>query len=135
MRKNRSHRHRSWYWKGFNGDSIQATDARLNNPAGLFLDTTGDLYFAEILSHLIRKVDYKTGIITTVAGDGTSGYSGDNGPATNSILHAPFDVCVDFAGDIYIADTGNSRIRKVDKSTGIITTIAGPGNNAHLSYP
>jgi uncharacterized repeat protein (TIGR03803 family) len=112
---------------GYSGDGGPATKAELSSPEGLWVDASGNIYIADHTNSRIRKVTASTGIITTVAGNGTTGYSGDGGPATEAELCAPEDVTVDSAGNIYIADSCNSRIRKVTVSTGIITTVAGDG--------
>lgn len=104
------------------GDNGPATNANLAAPWSVALDTAGNLYIAEVLGNRIRKVS--NGVITTFAGNGTAGFSGDNGPATSAKLRAQA-VAVDPAGNVYIADTLNNRIRKV--SNGIITTVAGGG--------
>ncbi|HXP85573.1 MAG TPA: IPT/TIG domain-containing protein [Bryobacteraceae bacterium] len=116
---------------GYSGDGGPATSAQLSVPVGLALDLQGNLYIAEagnvVYGSRIRKVD-TSGIITTVAGTGTIGYSGDGGPAINAQLGGNLQgVAVDHAGNIYIADYDNYRVRKVDKS-GIITTVAGTGS-------
>ena len=127
---------------GYSGDGGAATNAELNQPQGIVLDS-GNLYIADTGNNRIRKVD-SSGIITTIAGTGVAGFSGDGGAATAAQLFYPYDIEV-FSGNIYIADSGNSRIRKID-SSGIITTIAGtdePGfsgdglaaTSAQLSYP
>ena len=108
-----------------NGDGGPATSARLDSAVGVAVDTAGNLYIAERGSARIRKVSF-AGIITTVAGNGTFGFSGDGGPATSAQLDFPVDVAVDTAGNLYIADLGNHRIRKVSPG-GIITTVAGNG--------
>jgi sugar lactone lactonase YvrE len=107
----------------FGGDNGPATSARLNCPSGIAVDAAGNLYIADVYNSSIRKVS--NGVITTVAGGGTEGYSGDNGPALGAQLRYPFGVAVDAAGNVYIADSGNSRIREV--SNGVITTVAGNG--------
>jgi sugar lactone lactonase YvrE len=107
---------------GFSGDNGPATSASLT-PYGLAADSTGTLYIADFDNSLIRKVS--NGVITTVAGDGTFGFSGDNGPPRSAQLYQPTGVAVDSVGNIYIADTSNNRIRKV--SNGVITTLAGNG--------
>jgi sugar lactone lactonase YvrE len=112
---------------GFSGDGGAATNARVYGPAGVALDTLGNLYIAESGNKRIRKVA-ANGIITTVAGNGTNGFSGDGGAATNASLYDPNGVVLDAVGDFYIADTGNNRIRKVD-TNGVITTVAGNGTN------
>ena len=111
--------------RGFGGDEGPATEAGLRNPLGVAVDGTGNLYIADTGNHRIRKVD-SSGVITTIAGTGERGFGGDGGPAVEAGLRNPYDVTVDGAGNLYIADTGNHRIRKVD-STGTITTIAGTG--------
>ena len=114
---------------GYSGDGGPATEARINTPYGLALDSIGNLYFADYRENCIRKVGID-GIITTVAGNGISGYDGDGGPATEALLYYPSGVAVDSAGNLYIADRRNHRIRKID-SEGIITTIAGTGGNGY----
>ena len=111
---------------GPTGDGGPATSATLINPSGLAFDKNGNLYIADWASSVIRKVNMTTGIITTVAGNGTAGNSGDGQLATNARLFAPYDVSIDPDGNIIIADFWNARIRKVDGS-GIISTIAGTG--------
>lgn len=111
---------------GFNGDGIPATTAKLGLPTCVIVDTVGNLYIADGQNNRIRKVDIVTGIITTIAGNGTAGYSGDNGPATNAKLNIPCDICFDKYGNLYIADYSNARVRKVNTS-GIINTFAGNG--------
>jgi trimeric autotransporter adhesin len=113
--------------QGYGGDDAQATSAKLNNPGSVALDATKNIYIADTLNRRIRKVAKSTGIITTVAGDGTSGYSGDGGLATLAKLYNPLGVAVDASGNIFIADSANFRVRKVTISTGIISTVAGTG--------
>ena len=112
---------------GFSGDNGAATSANLYNPYGVAVDSAGNLYIADSNNYRIRKVAAATGIITTVAGNGTSGYSGDNGSATSASIGSSQGVAVDSAGNLYIADSNNYRIRKVAAATGIITTVAGNG--------
>jgi trimeric autotransporter adhesin len=112
---------------GFSGDGGLATAAQLRQPYGVAVDKSGNIYIADNANHRIRLVAKGTGIITTLAGDGTSGYSGDGGPAASAQLSYPYDVSVDASGNVYISDTYNHRVRVVTKSTGIITTIAGVG--------
>ncbi len=112
---------------GYSGDNGLATEASLDQPNGVALDVDGNFYFADNSNHRIRKVNASTGIITTIAGNGTAGYSGNNGLATEASINHPYDVAVDATGNIYIADSGNNRIRKVTADTGIITTVAGNG--------
>jgi uncharacterized protein (TIGR03437 family) len=113
---------------GFGGDGGAATAARID-PFGIAVDATGRLLIADALNHRIRSVDPRTGVINTIAGVGSPGFSGDGGPATQAQLFTPFGVAVDAAGNIFIADTGNGRIRRI-APTGIITTIAGTGGFA-----
>jgi len=109
-------------------DNIGAVSAELNNPSGIAFDAAGNLYIADTDNHRIRRVDGVTGIITTVAGTGVRGYSGDNQQATLAKINNPYHIAVDALGDLFIADGGNHRVRRVDVITGIITTIAGTGN-------
>jgi uncharacterized alkaline shock family protein YloU len=91
----------------------------------------GNIYIADTFNSRIRKVTVSTGIISTIAGTGASSYSGDNGAATSATLKYPYGVGLDTAGNVYIADTNNNRIRKVTISTGIITTFAGTGTTSY----
>ena len=111
--------------RGFSGDGGPATDAALNSTNGVAVDGAGNLFIADSGNNRIRKVD-GAGIITTVAGGGGRGFSGDGGPATAAALRFPLGVAVDGAGNLFIADSSNNRIRKVD-GAGIITTVAGTG--------
>ena len=113
---------------GFSGDNQSAIEATLNSPNGLVINTSGDLFIADSNNNRVRRVDKISGIITTVAGDGNFGYSGDGTPAIDSSLKSPQDVAIDKQGNLLIADTFNNRIREVNLSTGIITTIAGDGS-------
>ena len=110
---------------GFSGDGSAATNARLNGPYGLAVDATGNLFIADYYNNRIRKVT-ASGVIRTYAGTGTAGYSGDGSAATAAKLNGPCGVAVDAAGNVYIADINNGRIRKVNTS-GVITTVAGVG--------
>jgi uncharacterized protein (TIGR03437 family) len=109
------------------GDGGTAANARLDSPSKMALDPAGNLYVADSAGNRVRKIA-PNGIITTVAGSGRVGFSGDGGPATSATLNTPADVKVDSTGNLYIADAYNGRIRKVD-TKGIITTYAGGGNN------
>ncbi len=124
------------------GDNGPAASAQLNNPGGVGLDSAGNLYIADTGDALIRKVT--NGVITTVAGDRVGSFSGDNGPAISASLYIPIGVATDSAGNLYIADQDNHRIRKV--ANGVITTVAGngiegysgdngPATNAELAFP
>ncbi len=110
---------------GFSGDGGPAINAQLNNPTGVAVDAAGNLYIADFRNHSIRKVD-TTGTISTVAGNQQGSFSGDGGPATLAALCFPRAVAVDAAGRLYITDSGNNRIRKVD-TKGTISTVAGNG--------
>ncbi|TMB06950.1 MAG: hypothetical protein E6J71_30080, partial [Deltaproteobacteria bacterium] len=112
---------------GFSGDGGPATAAALYNPTGVALDGAGNLFIADGGNQRIRRVDAGTGTITTVAGNGTFGFSGDGGPATAAALGTPVGVALDGAGNLFIADYYNYRIRRVDAGTGTITTVAGNG--------
>ena len=112
---------------GFAGDGGGATQARLSSPSDVALDSSGSMYIADKGNLRIRRVDAQTGLITTVVGTGAGGFSGDGGPATDALLNAPSSVEVDAAGNLFIADSNNNRVRRVDAETGIITTIAGTG--------
>jgi sugar lactone lactonase YvrE len=114
---------------GYNGDGIGANSAALNWPFGLALDAAGNLYFADSHNQRVRKIT-PGGLITTIAGNGVAGFKGDGGAATGAQLNLPKGVAVDGAGNVFISDTGNHRIRKVS-TNGIITTIAGTGNAAY----
>ncbi len=114
----------------YGGDGGPATNVELGEPRGIAMDREGNLYIAEYLTNAIRKVTAATGIITTIAGVatfGTGSYGGDGGPATAAQLNGPEGVALDSHGNVYIADQYNNRIRRVDASTGIITTVAGIG--------
>jgi len=112
---------------GGSGDGGPATQAQLNTPDGLALDNAGYLYIADDNTNRVRVVNLHTGLITTVAGDGQSGESGDGGPATQAQLNEPDSLALDNAGHLYIADSYTSRVRMVNLHTGLITTVAGNG--------
>ncbi len=129
---------------GFSGDDGLATGASLVRPGGVALDGQGNILIADTGNHRIRKVDAVTGVITTAAGDGNYGFSGDSGPATAASFRSPGGVAVDHQGNILIADTQNHRVRRVVTATGVIDTVAGGGTafgdgglatQAILSYP
>jgi len=113
--------------KGYRGDGGPAKDASLNMPHEVRFDAKGDLYIAERDNHVIRKVDMKTGIISTVAGTGARGFSGDGGPGTKAQLNQPHSILFDRDGTLLICDIGNKRIRRLHLDTGIIETYAGNG--------
>ena len=112
---------------GYSGDGGPATSAKLNVPWSVTADSAGDLFIADQGNARIRRVDAKTGVITTVAGDGSAGFSGDGGPAASAELSNPLGVAVDSGGNLFIADKGNVRVRRVDAATQTITTYAGNG--------
>jgi streptogramin lyase len=113
--------------KGYSGDGGPALEASLNMPHELAFDMRGNLYIAERDNHVIRKVDLKTGIITTAAGTGTPGYGGDGGPGAKAQLRQPHCVIRDRDGTLLICDIGNHRIRRLHPDTGILDTYAGTG--------
>jgi hypothetical protein len=114
---------------GFSGDNGPAVSAELNYPAGVALDQSGNIYIADQFNERIREIDASTGFITTIAGNGQSGFSGDGGLATSARFSYPVDVSVDATGNIFVADFSNNRIRKINSVTGIITTVAGNGQS------
>jgi hypothetical protein len=115
---------------GYSGDGGPATNAQLSFPSAIARDTLGNLYITDVSNQCIRKVDAATYFISTIAGNGTSGFSGDGGPATAAELSNPFGIAVDPTGNIYIADQFNNRVRMID-TAGIISTIAGNGTGAY----
>jgi hypothetical protein len=129
---------------GFSGDGGLATSAKLNYPHGIAIDILGNIYFTDLINRCVRKIN-TSGIISTIAGTGTQGYSGDGGLATLAQLDSPFDVAVDTSGNIYISDHANHRVRRVN-TAGVISTVAGTGvagfsgdgglaTSAKLNYP
>lgn len=135
---------------GYTADGVAASTSGLNNPFGVATDVAGNVYIADYGNHRIRKVDYTTGIITTIAGTGVGTYvaGDDGGQATNARIQNPRGITVDPSGNVVFSDYGNNRIRKINTTTGIITTIAGVGGapsyvatddggqatNAHLGF-
>lgn len=111
----------------FSGDGGSAVLAGINHPGGVAVDGAGNLYIADSGNQRVRMVSAATGIITTIAGTGVHGYSGDGGPATKAELYNPGGLAVDSAGNVYIAEEANNVVRKITAGTGIITTIAGTG--------
>lgn len=116
---------------GYSGDGGAATSAQLSSTAGLALDSAGNLYISDAYDGVIRRVSASTGIITTYAGNGTSAYTGDNGPATSAGLGDPEGIAVDAYGNLYIAEPSFGRVRKIAASTGTITTVAGNGQSGY----
>src|SRR5262245_8368012 len=113
--------------KAYAGDGGPAAAASLNMPHEIQFDAARNLYIAERDNHVVRRVDAKTGVISTFAGTGVAGYSGDGGPAARAQLRQPHSIAVDPRGRLLICDIGNQRIRQVDFSTGTIETFAGTG--------
>src|SRR5437763_1283678 len=109
----------------FSGDSVPATSATLSTPIAIAADSAGNLYVSDTANNRVRKISGTT--LVTVAGTGFQGFSGDNGPATSASLNFPVGVVLDGAGNLFIYDSNNNRIRKV--TAGTITTVAGNGNS------
>lgn len=112
---------------GFSGDGGPALTAQLFNPTGVAVDKAGNIYISDLNNYRIRKVAKSTGIITTIAGTGVGGYSGDGGAASSAKINDPYGMCLDTAGNLYFADNGNNVVRKISKATGNISTVAGSG--------
>ena len=130
---------------GFSGDGGSATAAELNQPTGVAFDVTGDMYVADYMNVRIRKVDHATGIITTIAGNGTAALAGDGGPASAASFSGPCCLAI-FRQLLYVSDIQDNRVRVINLSTGIITTVAGngattyagdgmPATAAHIVFP
>jgi sugar lactone lactonase YvrE len=113
--------------QGYSGDGGPALQASLNEPYEVRFDAAGNMYFAEMRNHVVRRVDARTRIISTVAGTGVPGFSGDGGPATQALLRQPHSISFDAQGRLLICDIGNHRIRRVDLASGTIGTWAGTG--------
>jgi sugar lactone lactonase YvrE len=111
------------------GNGGAAVEARLNSPTGIAMNADGKLYISDTGNQCVRVIDLSTGFINAIAGTGTSGFSGDSGPATEAELANPTGLAFDEEGNLYIADSDNDRIRRVDKKTGMISTVAGDGNS------
>ncbi|MEI8278820.1 MAG: T9SS type A sorting domain-containing protein [Bacteroidota bacterium] len=131
--------------QGYNCDNILSTNAEIAWPESIVVDNSGNVYFSDAGNYRIRKIDHVTGIITTIAGTGTQGYNGDSILATNAEIF-PYGIALDNAGNVFIAEPMNKRVRKVDAITGMITTVAGAGaaglnvdgiqaTTAYLSFP
>lgn len=113
--------------KGYGGDGGPALAALMNEPYEVRFDAAGNMFFAEMQNHVVRRVDAKTRVISTVAGTGTAGFSGDGGPANQAQLRQPHSIAFDAEGRLLICDIGNHRIRRVDLKSGKIETWAGTG--------
>ncbi|HVI04638.1 MAG TPA: chitobiase/beta-hexosaminidase C-terminal domain-containing protein, partial [Sphingomicrobium sp.] len=117
---------------GFSGAGGPATSAELGDPKGIALDSGGDVFIADSYNNVVWEAVAATGNIAIVAGTGTADYSGDNGPATAAQLNGPFGVATDAGGNLYIADTNNNVVRMVAANTGLITTVAGNGQQGTI---
>ena len=113
--------------QGYSGDGGAATAAQMDTPTCVAVDAAGDLYVCDSHNHRVRRVDAGTGVMTTVAGTGAAGFAGDGGLATAAVLDLPVAVAVDGAGDVWVADAREHRVRRVDAGTGVIRTVAGTG--------
>ncbi|MBV8195711.1 MAG: hypothetical protein JOY80_09305, partial [Candidatus Dormibacteraeota bacterium] len=109
---------------GSSGDGGPATQAQLEEPEGVAVDSKGDVYVSDSFAARVRRIDAATGVITTVAGTGVTGWTGDGGPAADARLTQPAGLAFDSHDNLYVADTGNSTVRRVDAQTGIISTVA-----------
>ncbi|MBM3846040.1 MAG: hypothetical protein FJ405_07135 [Verrucomicrobia bacterium] len=113
--------------RGYTGDGGPALQANLNEPYEVRFDTRGHMFVVEMRNHIVRRVDARTQTISTVAGLGRAGFTGDGGPATNALMNQPHSIQFDTHGDLFICDIGNHRVRKVEMKTGVIRTFAGTG--------
>lgn len=113
--------------KGYSGDGGPALQAELNEPYEVRFDKDGNMYFVEMRNHIVRRIDAETQIITTIAGTGKPGFSGNGGPANGAMLNQPHSIQLDARGNLYICDIANHRIRIVDSSSGVISTFGGTG--------
>ena len=119
----------------FNGDNIAAVSANINEPRGLAIDAQGNIFFADSKNNRIRKISVTDGKISTVAGTGNAGFLGDGSSAINASLNLPYDVKLDPTGNLFVADLGNQRVRKIEISSGLITTVAGNGTASFTDGP
>lgn len=119
--------------KGYDGDGGLANQATLNEPYEMAWDKNKNLYFVERMNHTVRRIDARTGVISTVAGTGKAGFSGDGGPGVRGQLNQPHSLAFDARGDLLICDISNHRVRKVDLTSGVITTWSGTGEKKTAS--
>jgi DNA-binding beta-propeller fold protein YncE len=115
--------------KGYGGDGGPATRALLNGPFDVGFDGDGNLFFSDTFNHCIRRIDARTGVIVTIGGCGEAGYSGDGGPAIRARFNEPYGIAVDRPGNVYAADRHNHCVRRIDATSGIVTTFAGNGSS------
>jgi streptogramin lyase len=115
---------------GYSGDNGPALEAELNEPYEIRFDRAGNLFFVDMGDNCVRRIDGKSRVITTVAGTGKAGFSGDGGPATAATFNQPHSIALDPRGNLYVCDIANNRIRKIDMSSGVITTFAGTGKKS-----
>ena len=111
---------------GYTGDGGPASDALMREPFMCAFDADGNLYVCEATNHIVRRIDAATGVITTIAGTGEAGYTGDGGPGSEATMYEPYSLAIDSDGSVYVVDRLNAVVRKVD-ADGIITTVAGTG--------
>lgn len=116
---------------GDSGDGGPAARAELNQPFDLVFDAAGNLYLADTGNHRIRRVDARSGTISTIAGSGAKGFAGDGGKAIEARMDEPYGLALDDQGNLYFADRLNARVRRVDGRSGVITTIAGNGSKTY----
>src|ERR1700720_1146527 len=117
--------------KGFAGDGGQAQAALLNGPFDVAFDVVSNLFFSDTFNHRMRRVDAGSGGVTTIAGNGEAGYGGDGGSAVRASLNEPYGIAIDRAGNIFVADRLNRRVRRIDAASGLIATLAGTGEAAY----
>jgi sugar lactone lactonase YvrE len=117
--------------RGYSGDGGAAVEAELNEPYEVRFDAGGNMYIVEMKNHVVRRVDGKTRMISTVAGNGRQGFGGDGGPAVEALFNQPHSIALDGKGALYVADIGNHRIRRIDLKAGVIESIAG-NSQRHL---
>ena len=121
--------------RGYAGDGGPAAAAQLNLPAGLAVDASGNVFVADSYNHRVRRIDAGTGVISTLAGTGERGSGGDGGPAAAARLNLPAGLAVDASGNVFVADTGGGRVRRIDAGTGVISTLAATGGSIYVRSP